>query len=54
MARAREVCLQTLREHLGHHLPPPVVAAVCNLSEELLRLNATPDEDLDETVIQHR
>jgi hypothetical protein len=52
MARERDKCLRTLREHLGHHLPPPVVGAVSELAENMLRLGVTPDEDLDETIVQ--
>jgi uncharacterized membrane protein YccC len=51
MARARERCFQELRHHYGQHLPPPVVAAVCDLAETLMRLSQTPDEDLETTFV---
>ncbi len=31
--------------------PPPVVAAVCTLTDALLRLDQTPDEELEQTVV---
>lgn len=50
MARARELCLLRIREQLGPHLPPPVVAAVSDLAETMLRLCQTPDDELEQTV----
>lgn len=51
-ARYRERCLQELRAQLGGHLPRPAVAAVHELCERLLLLNATPDEALEHTVVR--
>lgn len=54
MARARELCLLRIREHIGPHLPPPVVAAVSELAETMLRLCQTPDDELEVTRVGRR
>ena len=54
MVRERERCFRALREHVGGHLPRPVIAAVCELSEALLRLGLTPDDELDVTTVGRR
>ena len=52
-ARAREQCLLRLREHLDY-LPPPVIAAVHDLVDALLRLGQTPDDAIEDTVVGRR
>ena len=49
-ARARERCLQEMRRHLGEQLPRPVVSAVSILTDTLLQLAETPDDQLEKTV----
>ena len=51
-ARYRERCLQELRAQFGGHLPRPAVAAVHELCERMLLLDATEDEALERTVVR--
>lgn len=59
MVRARERCLQKLRAHYGH-IPAPVVAAVSELADAVVRTALTADADLepvewtDETAVWRR